>query len=187
MTRKSRQHPVLVLVSLPSFLLLTTAATIFVDRVGASDLGDGSARMWECREYSLTNTTWSGNPFDLVATVTFTHARETRKTEMFYAGADTWKFRFTGTRAGTWKFSTSSSDADLDGHTGSIAVMPRAHAGIKGFLTSFGNKYAIMTEDIDHLEGYVYQVFMNQQDYEQQHEHPSRILGHSSRADLIAD
>jgi hypothetical protein len=44
-----------------------------------------------------------------------------------------------------------------------------------------------MEEDIDHLEAYVYQVFMNQQDYEQQYEHGSRILGHPSRAPLIAD
>jgi len=187
MTRTSLRQRLLVPARFTSCLLLTTAATMFADTAGANDLGSRSARVWECQEYGLTNTTWSGNPFDLVATVTFRHEKETRTTEMFYAGANTWKFRFTGTRTGAWTFSTSSSDADLDGHTGSIAVTPRAHPGIKGFLTHVGNKYAIMTEDIDHREGYVYQVFMNQQDYEQQHEHPSRILGHPSRAGLIGD
>ena len=143
--------------------------------------------MWEYEEYSLTNTTWSGNPFDLVATATFTHPKETRTTEMFYIGSDTWKFRFTGTRAGNWSISTSSGDSDLDGYTGSVTVSPRANSDMKGFLTHVGNKYAIMVEDVDHLEGYVYQVFMNQQDYEQQHEHSSRILGHPKRSGLIAD
>jgi len=143
--------------------------------------------MWEYEEYSLTNTTWSGNPFDLVATATFTHPKEKRTTEMFYAGSDTWKFRFTGTRTGTWSISTSSNDSDLDGYTGSVTVSPRANSEIKGFLTNVGNKYAIMVEDVEHLEGYVYQVFMNQQDYEQQHEHSSRILGHPNRSGLIDD
>ena len=174
-------------VCLTSCLVLTSAAGLFGNGVRAEDLGNRSTRMWECVEFTLTNPTWSGNPFDLVATATFTHAGETRITEMFYAGSDTWKFRCTGTRIGVWKVSTSCSDADLNGHTGSVSVTPRANSSRKGFLTHVGNKYAIMEEDIDHLKGYVYQVFMNQQDYEQQHKHFSRILGHPSRSDLIAD
>jgi len=144
------------------------------------------ASMWfPYIEWALENASWSGNPFDLKATVTFVHAQETRTTEMFYAGDNTWKFRFTGTRTGVWRFSTVSSDTDLHGVTGSVTVTPRASSSIKGFLTHVGNKYAIMEEDIEHLEGYVYQVFMNQQDYEQQYEHASRILGHAERKKLI--
>lgn len=177
----------LVLVRFISCLFIVILVTMFSNRVAAKDLGSRRARMWEYEEYSLTNTTWSGNPFDLVATVTFTHAKETRTTEMFYVGSNTWKFRFTGTHIGPWTLQTSSSDAELNGHTGSVIVRPRTNSDMKGFLTNVGNKYAIMTEDADHLRGYVYQVFMNQQDYEQQHEHSSRILGHPSRSDLIAD
>ncbi len=179
-----RQHTALNARLAPCLILLIGTA-MFGDRAGASDLGNRSARMWETEEYSLTNRTWSGNPFDLVATVTFTHAKEVRTTEMFYAGGDTWKFRFAGTRTGAWTFLTSSTAADLDGHTGFLTVGPRANPDTKGFLTHVGNKYAIMEDDTEHLAGYVYQVFMNQQDYEQQHEHSSRILGHPSRANLI--
>ena len=161
------------------------AAAMLGNRAGADDLGDRGAHVWETEEHSLTNTTWVGNPFDLVATATFTHADETRATEMFYAGNDTWKFRFTGTQAGIWKFSTSSDDVDLDGHTGSVTVSPRVNSNVKGFLTHVGNKYAIMSKNSRDLEGYIYQVFMNQQDYEQQHRHASRILGHPSRAELV--
>lgn len=185
--RRSLYQPVLVLVWFTSYFLLITATPMFGNRAAGKDLGGRSARMWECEEYSLTNRTWSGNPFDLVAAATFTHAKEARTTEMFYVGGETWKFRFTGTRTGDWSVSTSSSDSDLDGYTGSVTVSPRANSAMKGFLTHVGNKYAVMEEDVDDLEGYVYQVFMNQQDYEQQHKDSSRILGHPGRASLIAD
>lgn len=168
-------------------LVFTTPIAMLGNSGQSVDLGNRSTRMWECEEYGLKNGTWSGNPFDLVATATFTHPKETRTTEMFFAGNDTWKFRFTGTRTGVWKISTFSRDADLDGHTGSITVIPRASFNMKGFLTHVGNKFAIMEQDMDHLEGYVYQVFMNQQDYEQQYKHTTRILGHPSRLDLIDD
>ena len=183
----SLRQPAALKVWLASYLVFTIATAISGNRAWAVDLGNRSACMWECVEAGLINTTWSGNPFDLVATATFTHAREQRVTEMFYAGCNTWKFRFTGTRTGVWTFSTSSSDADLDGHTGSITVTARADSRANGFLTHVGNKYAIMGRDIDHLEGYVYQVYMNQQDYEQQHEDASRILGHPGRAGRIED
>ena len=187
MNAMTLRHTARLIARRVGYLFLIAATAILSDRAEANDFGHGNSRMWECKEYRLTDTTWSGNPFDLVATATFTHAKEERTTEMFYAGNNTWKFRFTGTRTGVWKFSTASSDADLDGHTGSVTVTPRANSRIKGFLTHGGNKYAIMEEDIDHREGYVYQVFMNQQDYEQQHEHASRILGHPSRSRLISE
>ena len=147
------------------------------------------AGIWELEEWAIDNRSWNGNAFDVVGTVTFNHADSgaTRTTEMFFDGSNTWKFRFTGTRTGEWKFSTSSDDPDLHGYSGSVTVRPRANLDIKGFLTHVGNKYAIMERDADHVVGYVYQVFMNQQDFEQQYEHGSRILGRASRASLIED
>ncbi len=150
------------------------------------DIGKREALIWQCEEWTLENASWSGNPFDVIATVTFVHSRtgEQRVTQMFHAGDNRWKFRFTGTRTGAWNFSSSSRDTELDGHTGAVIVGPRANPEIKGFLATVGNKYAVMEEDIDHLQGYVYQVFMNQQDYEQQYNDASRILGHPNRAHL---
>ena len=94
-------------------------------------------------EWSLTNTSHSGNPYDLEATASFQHPDgETRRTEMFYAGNDTWKFRFTGTRTGAWIVTASSEDPELNGHSGNVTIRanpdPRAH----GFLTHAGNKWA---------------------------------------------
>jgi hypothetical protein len=172
--------------SVLSFLLLYQ---LTMTNGHAMNLDQRQAEMWKYEEWTLVNTSWTGNPFDVIASVTFVHSGTglSHKTQMFYAGDKRWKFRFTGTRTGNWNFSTSSSDPELDGHTGSLTVGPRSDSRLKGFLTNVGNKYAIMDEDIDHLTGYVYQVFMNQQDYEQQHRHSSRILGHPNRDALIAD
>lgn len=158
-----------------------------ISPLSAENLGNKQTHMWEYIEYSLDNPTWSGNPFDLEATVTFTHDKEQHVTGMFYVGNNTWNFRFTGTRTGQWKFTTSSHDKELNGHTGSITVTPRTSPRMKGFLSHVGNKYAIMEEDINDLQGYIYQVFMNQQDYEQQYKHPTRIPGHPSKIKLIDD
>ena len=168
-------------------LICMFACQLAMTSVCGADLNDRETRMWRCEEWTLENPSWSGNPFDVIARVAFVHSDsdEQQLTQMFYAGANQWKFRFTGTRTGVWRFSTSSSDADLNGHTGTVTVSPRTSSKTKGFLTHLGNKYAIMGDDADHLEGYVYQVFMNQQDYEQQHKHLLEDLGTSGSSEHL--
>ena len=136
-----------------------------------------SALMWEVEEWSVKNDSWDGNEYDLVATVTFTHAKTgtTRTTEMFYGGDHQWKFRFTGVRTGRWTFTTDSGDPDLAGFAGAVTVKLNPDPKVLGFLTHVGNKFAIMGRDETDLKPYVYQVYMNQQDYEQQYNHASRI------------
>ena len=86
-------------------------------------------------EWSLINSTYSGNPFDLVATVTFTHADgKIIQTEMFYDNNNTWKFRFAGTLEGEWSFVTASNDGDLNGHTGTLTI--NANPDGNGFISS---------------------------------------------------
>ncbi|MGI9325668.1 MAG: DUF5060 domain-containing protein [Pseudomonadales bacterium] len=92
-------------------------------------------------EYSLSNSSYSGNPFDLVARATFSHSSsgDSITTGMFYAGNNTWKFRFTATRAGSWSFSTSSSDGDLGGHTGTVNAS--SSSGKPGFVGKSGSTW----------------------------------------------
>jgi len=145
------------------FILLT------ISNAMAADLGDSACTMWSPHlEWQLSNPSWSDNPFDVVTTVTFVHADsgETRVTEMFYDGGDTWKFRFTGTRLGAWTFTTTSNDAPLNGHTGTITVKPNPDNKIKGFLTHQGNKYAIQRNHTDDLEGYVFTVYMGRVNFD---------------------
>jgi hypothetical protein len=137
-----------------------------------SPLGDKTGVMWEYLEWSLTNSSWSGNPFDLVATVTFTHqdSGETRTTEMFYGGDNTWKFRFTGTRTGMWTFTTSSSDPELDGYSGTVTIDPNPNPNAHGFIKKFGDKWGWQGVD----KAFVPQIVMY--DYPSYyHNNPSKI------------
>ena len=97
-------------------------------------------------EWSIENTTYSGNPYDLIASATFSHigSGETRTTEMFFDESNTWRFRFTGTRTGTWTFTTSSTDTDLDGLTGTVTIDPNPDENAHGFITQFGSKWGWM-------------------------------------------
>ena len=98
-------------------------------------------------EWSLTNSSYGGNPYDLVATVTFTHAESGERitTEMFYAGGSTWKFRFAGTQAGTWTLTTSSSDSELSGKTGTVTITP--NPAVHGFVKKFNQKWGWQGSD----------------------------------------
>ncbi len=91
-------------------------------------------------DLTFNNNDWSGNPYDLVATVTFEHSHSdrSRTTEMFYAGGNLWKARFTADEPGTWTYTTSSSDSDLNGQSGSIEIQP---SNSLGFVETNGNKW----------------------------------------------
>jgi hypothetical protein len=102
-----------------------------------------STQWYPYLQWTIVNPNWSGNTFDLRATVEFKHhtSGETRRTEMFFMGGETWVFRFTGTRPGTWSFVTSSEDEDLRGHTGNVIISPNPDADAHGFLKKFGSKW----------------------------------------------
>lgn len=110
----------------------------------AEDLGSRTATQWSpCVEWRLDNPDWEGNPFDVVATVEFTHdaTKEKHRTAMFYLGGHRWAFRFTGTEPGRWSFSSSSDDPDLDGHTGAVVVKPNPNPKAHGFLKNLNGKW----------------------------------------------
>lgn len=110
----------------------------------ATDLGTKQGTQWTpSLEWTIVNPTWSGNAFDVRATVEFTHhpSAEKRRTEMFFVGEKSWAFRFTGTETGTWSFLTSSEDEDLHGHTGKVEIGTNPRADTHGFLKHFGNKW----------------------------------------------
>lgn len=113
-------------------------------------------------EWSLENPGYQGNPFDLIAEVTFTHTEsgEVRRTQMFYAGGHTWKFRFTGTRTGGWTFKTESAQSlDLNGHSGKVTILPNPDPKIRGFLVNHGNKFARQVGEDGELEAFIFNVW----------------------------
>jgi len=143
------------------------ALSVFSHAATEKFLDDRTATLWAPYvEWSLENPSYSGNPFDLVASATFIYVNEsgteleTRITEMFYAGGTTWKFRFSGTRTGTWTFKTTSSDNELNGHTGTVTVNANSNPAIKGFTTNMGNKWARQVDENGQLETFLPQFRM---------------------------
>ena len=95
-------------------------------------------------EWRLENRSYPDDPFDLIATVTFTHPASGTQhtTETFYAGGSTWKFRFTGTRTGEWTYAVSSTIPHWNGKTGTLSIRPNPDPRVHGFVTQFdGNKW----------------------------------------------
>jgi hypothetical protein len=113
------------------------------------------AQLWEPIEWTFKNPGYSGNPFDLEALATFTHDRSGRtiRTELFYAGGDIWKLRFTGIKTGRWKFVTGCSDPELNDLKCDIEVRP--NPGVSGFMTNYGSKWGRLGIDQAFVPQYV--------------------------------
>lgn len=132
---------------------------------GSKNIGNKTGNLFEVLEWSVNNPSYRGNPFDVVATVKFTHidSGKTIETEMFYDGNNEWKFRFTGTKLGNWTFLTSSEDPGLDGLTGTISVDGYT-PGTYGFIKYNGSKWVRQKVTVDGSiveEAFTPQVFMS--------------------------
>ena len=90
-------------------------------------------------EWHITNTTYSGNPFDLVAEVIFSHEQSGNRisTYMFYDNNDVWRWRFTGIEVGTWNYYTVSDDPELNGISGHIDISPNLKGDVYSFVTQY--------------------------------------------------
>ncbi len=149
-----------------------------------TDFGSESVTMWEpYLEWEISGVSYSGNAYDVIATVTFEHggSNARHETEMFFDGNDTWKFRFTGTKTGTWSFSTSSDNGDLNGHSGEVSVSANADNSITGFMVASGSKFAVQTGaegDLKAIPGHVFKPW----DAEHDHARPDEFLARIDNA-----
>ena len=141
----------------PALVVLAVVTTTF----GAETFPEKTGRQWApFLEWSVKNPSHDGNPFDVTATVRFVHesGQPTHTTGMFFAGGGTWKFRFCGTRPGRWRFTTKSSDAELNGHRGSIRI--EANTDRYGFVVGVGDKWARQRGPAGQPEAFVPQFVM---------------------------
>ena len=154
-------------------------------RVTCAQNADREATLWEYEQWTLENSSYSGNPFDLRASVDFEHIQtgKTHTTEMFYDGDNTWKFRFTGTMTGRWRYETTSTDPELDGKTGTIRVEKNRDADIVGFLRrppGGGNKYAIQVGSGE-VAGFLLNNYQIDDDGPYKHTHITAFRGETKR------
>jgi hypothetical protein len=86
---------------------------------------------WRRYVVELTNSSFSGNAFELEVDATFTHAASGEQITLpgYYAGAGVWKIAFMPTQIGEWTYTTNSSDADLNGRFGSVVAVASNNPG----------------------------------------------------------
>lgn len=140
----------------------TAVIVLIPDKSFAGPLDRAGTQWAPYMEWSLNNPSYQGNPFDLQATATFVHgeSRETHTTAMFYDGAATWKFRFTGTRLGSWTVTTASTDVDLHGHSGNITVGPNGDSRVLGFVTHVGKTWVRQVDGAGKVQAFIPQLVM---------------------------
>lgn len=161
----SQRQPLVFSLLLSLALIISLLPTITGSPIHAQSQNlDQSGTLWApYLEWNVSNPSYSGNPFDLLAEVTFVHAGsgETRTTQMFYSGSDEWRFRFTATRTGSWTFTSSSSDPELNGLQGTVNIEANPDPNIKGFITTYGNKFARQVGENGELEAFIYNVYQD--------------------------
>jgi Domain of unknown function (DUF5060)/Protein of unknown function (DUF4038)/Putative collagen-binding domain of a collagenase len=104
---------------------------------------------WSVHEITLTGTGSHKNPYtDVTVTATFSGPGGLQKTvKGFWDGGNTFRIRFTPTRQGSWSWSSSSSDASLNGRSGAVNCTA-PDAGNHGFLrVDAANPYSFVWDD----------------------------------------
>jgi hypothetical protein len=151
-------------------------------------LGPQTGVLWQpFQSWHLKMPDHPGNPFDVIATVTFTHeaSSDTHRTQMFYAGDGRWSFRFTGTRTGNWSFVTESDHAPLDGWVGTVEVAPNPDPAATGFLTTAGNRFAAPSDEKGGIAARQWQVYMNAPERNSLLDYPTDPEALAAAADAI--
>lgn len=92
-------------------------------------------------EWAIGTTEFSGNEYDVAATATFTPRGGGTPITMplFYAGSNTFKFRFTGPRVEVYDVLVTSAHAGLNGITTRADITSNPNADARGYLTSVAN------------------------------------------------
>ena len=153
-------------------ILLVFLCSALSSPASAQNLDRSGTQWYPFIEWTLENRSYEGNPYDLEAAVSFSHPNgETRRTEMFYAENDQWKFRFTGTQVGEWDFTTESDDPDLDGLSGTVTIEPNSNPQAPGFVKKFDEKWGWMGVE----EAFVPQLAM--------YDDPTRYRGNPGKID----
>ncbi len=99
-------------------------------------------------ERSFQHAGSCANPYtQLAATAQLTapDGQAARRIPLFWDGDRTWRFRFSPDTVGTWSWTTRSEDAGLDGHSGSVEVVP---SDLKGSIRPMaGHPYHFERQD----------------------------------------
>lgn len=189
------RQPLPPLARRPCAWVLATLVFLTLSSVGLGQEADRtfppqSGVLWQpFQEWHLAVPDLAGNPFDIVATVTFAHeaSGDRHRTQMFYAGDERWSFRFTGTRTGTWRFVTESEHAELDGWRGEVTVHANPDPHASGFLTTRGSRFVTQIDESDGVRARLYHVYIDADEKEALSDYPTNPRELAAEAEGILD
>lgn len=107
-------------------LMLAMSCLVSFLHAGERSLDRTGTQWTPYLQWDLTTPGHTGNPYDLEAAVTFTHA-------------ESGEVRTTGTRPGAWTFVTKCRAEQLDNHRGTVTIRPNQDAC--RFVTSSTNRW----------------------------------------------
>jgi len=94
-----------------------------------------SLEKWRPYDFQFTSREVYANQFLVTMTATFTGpGGRTLTIPGFYTTNNAWVVRFSPTAEGSWSYSTSSSDAQLNGKTGIITCVANANTNVHGTI-----------------------------------------------------
>jgi hypothetical protein len=111
---------------------LLAAGVVLWSGVSVCPLEAATVGKWRRHVISLSNSSYSGNPFELGVEAAFIHSSSGTRLTLpgYYAGSDTWKIGFMPTKRGEWTWISSSSDPDLDKKSGSLTSVGSGNRGL---------------------------------------------------------
>ncbi len=96
---------------------------------------DGTVKKWQPNDLVFTSTNAPADAITTRLAAKFTGPGGAVITVPgFFSEANTWTVRFSATREGTWTYETTSSDAQLNGKTGSLTCVANTDANARGFI-----------------------------------------------------
>lgn len=97
--------------------------------------------LWQRFEISIENSSWQGNPFDIILEVTFVSPSGRNLHHLgFYAGENTWKIYFMPDEKGKWTYQTQSDDEDLNNKSGKFTCI---HSNLDAPLICDGKQWRL--------------------------------------------
>jgi hypothetical protein len=109
----------------------------------------GTVKKWQPTDLVFTSTNAATDTITTRLSAKFTGPDNVVLTVPgFFSAANTWTVRFSATREGTWTYETTSSDAQLNGKTGTLTCVASTDANARGFIQiDPSNRYHFVWEN----------------------------------------
>ena len=111
-------------------------------------------------EWEVQASDYDGDPFDVRAYAHFTHTSgDSYRVPLYFAGDDTWRFRFTAPRTGTYLVETESELESFDALTTRATFAADPDPAAHGFLVAEDGAFTVLVGDGTESRRILYNVY----------------------------